>query len=495
VTSAENRPVEPRLYGNWRPERGWGVAGLSSAATITVFLAILVPLLAMSVAPGVVLPLAGAAAAVVAGIVVRVGGVSLADVLVRRGRFTRARVAGWTELSAGVLTEHPRAADLPGVLAPLLPLDVDDGRGGRHALLWNRRTGTLTAILRCSPVGLDLADRDQTDAWVASWGAFLADLGYQPLVRHIAVTVDTVPAGGTTVPDHVARELDPAAPTLAKRVLGELVAATPATCAAVDVRLTVCLDPNQATPKPPDLFAAVVEAGRWLPGLEATLGTCGVAVLGRAEVGWLTGRIRAAFDPAAHRDVATGSDAAQLLHWADAGPVATLERWDHYRHDGAVSVSWALREAPRQAIGPTVLAPLLAPGVFPRRVTWLYQPYPADQAAAKVEAEVTGGQIRRAWATRTRRDETQRERDDRDRAVQSAREEAEGAGVGRITAYVTTTVQHDADLDAATADVEQRAGQAKLRLRRLRGSQAAGFAAALGIGIDPTDLLAHRGGR
>ncbi|OZM75361.1 SCO6880 family protein, partial [Pseudonocardia sp. MH-G8] len=131
----------------------------------------------------------------------------------------------------------------------------------------------------------------------------------------------------------------------------------------------------------------------------------------------------------------------------------------------------------------------------PRRVTWLYQPYPADQAAAKVEAEVTGGQIRRAWATRTRRDETQRERDDRDRAVQSAREEAEGAGVGRITAYVTTTVQHDDDLDAATADVEQRGGQAKLRLRRLRGSQAAGFAAALGIGIDPAELLAHRRGR
>ncbi|MHA6622918.1 SCO6880 family protein [Pseudonocardia sp. DLS-67] len=495
MNSRETRPVEPRLYGNWRAERGWGVAGLSSAATITVFVAILVPLLAASIAPTAALPLAAAAAVVVAGVVVRIGGVSLADVLVRRARFTRARAAGWTELSAGVLTEHPRAADLPGVLAPLLPLDVDDGRGGRHALLWNRRTGTLSAVLRCSPIGLDLADRDQTDAWVASWGAFLADLGYQPLVRHVAVTVDTVPAGGTTVPDHVARELDPAAPPLAKRVLDELVRATPATCAAVDVRLTVCLDPNRATPKPADLFAAIIEVGRWLPGLDFTLGTCGVAVLGRAAVGWLTGRIRAAFDPAVHGDVTAAGEAAQLLAWADAGPVAAIERWDHYRHDSGLSVSWALREAPRQAVGPTVLAPLLAPGPFRRRVTWLYQPYPADQAAAKVEAEVTGGQIRRAWATRTRRDETQRERDDRDRAVQSAREEAEGAGVGQITAYITTTVQHDADLDAAVADVEQRAGQAKLRLRRLRGSQAAGFAAALGVGIDPVDLLAHRGAR
>ena len=151
-------------------------------------------------------------------------------------------------------------------------------------------------------------------------------------------------------------------------------------------------------------------------------------------------------------------------------------------------MSWALREAPRQAVAARVLAPLLAPGPYPRRVTWLYEPYPADQAAQIVEAQVTAGQIRSAWAARTRRDETQRDRDDRARAVQSAREEAAGAGVGRFTVYVTTTVTDPTDLAAAVADVEQRAGQAKLRLRRLRGAQAAGFAAALGVGINPADL-------
>ena len=142
-----------------------------------------------------------------------------------------------------------------------------------------------------------------------------------------------------------------------------------------------------------------------------------------------------------------------------------------------------------------MLAPLLTPGPFPRRLTWLYEPYPADRAAARVEAEVTSGQIRRAWAARTRRDETQRERDDRARALQSAREEAEGAGVGRFTTYVTTTVTDPDLLPAAVADLEQRAGQAKLRLRRLRGSQAAGFAAALGVGVNPATAARHRTGR
>lgn len=488
-----SRPQGPRLYGNWRPERGWGIGALSTTATMIVFAAVLGPLLAVSAASVAALPLAAVGAVVIAALVVRIGGVSAADVVTRRVRFHHAHHAGWTRLSAGVLTDHPRAQDLPGVLAPLRALDVEDGRGATNALLWNRRSGTLTAILRCSPIGLELADADQTDTWVAAWGGFLADLGYQPLVRHVAVTVDTVPAAAAGVAEHVRTHLDPGAPALARRVLTELAHAAPERSAAIDVRLAVCLDPNRAVPKPADLLAAAVEVGRWLPGMETALAACGVAVLGRAERGWLAGRIRGAFDP--HSLPTAHRDHTALSGWGDAGPVAADEAWDRYRHDGAVSVTWALREAPRQAVTAAVLAPLVAPGPFARRVTWLYEPYPAEQAAAKVEAQVTAGQIRQAWAARTRRDDTQRDRDDRHRALQSAREEAEGAGVGRVTAYVTTTVVDEHLLDAAVADVEQRAGQAMLRLRRLRGAQAAGFAAALGLGIDPAALLTHRGGR
>jgi len=217
--------------------------------------------------------------------------------------------------------------------------------------------------------------------------------------------------------------------------------------------------------------------------------------LGRAGTAWLTRRIRAAFDPEARGELARTDDKQQLLHWAEAGPVVADEAWDYYQHDAGTSVTWALREAPRQAVAARVLTPLLSPGNFPRRVTLLYQPYPADQAASRVEREVTGGQIRRAWAVRTKRDETQREQDDRVRAVQAAQEEAQGAGVGQVTIYVTTTVTHPADLPAAVADVEQRGGQAKLRLRRMRGAQAAGFAACLGVGVNPAELASRRSGR
>ena len=184
--------------------------------------------------------------------------------------------------------------------------------------------------------------------------------------------------------------------------------------------------------------------------------------------------------------------------WRDAGPLRASETWDRWWHDSGVSVSWALAEAPRQAVLSRVLIPLLAPGAFPRRVTLFYQPYPAEAAAAEVEREISNNSVRSAFARRTRRDETQRDRDDQARALQAAREEAEGAGVGRFTFYVTTTIAadtaDDALLGAAAADVEQRAGQSKLRLRRLRGAQAAGFAAALGFGINPVEL-ARRGRR
>lgn len=480
------------MYGNWRPERGWGIGSLSTTATVTLFLALLAPLLAMSIAPITALPLAGASVIVLAGMLLRVRGSTAAEYLARALRFRRARAAGWTELSGGMITDHPRAADLPGVLAPLVPVETDDGRGGRQCLLWDRRSGRLAAVLCLSPVGLDLADADQADLWVAGWGSLLADLGYHRLVTGLTVTIDTAPSGGTTLRHHVARSLHPGAPTLAKRVLDELVAATPATAADIDARATITVDPARATPKPADLVEACVEVVRGLPAIENGLATAGVAVLGRAQTSYLLGRIRAAFDPAA-RPALTGAG-EELLRWTDAGPIAASEGWDSYRHDSGISVTWGMREAPRQSVSARVLAPLLSPGQYPRRISLVYEPYPAEQAAAKVEAEITSGQIRRAWAERTHRDETQRDRDDRERAMQSAREEAEGAGVGRFTLYVTTTVIDDHDLPAAVADVENRAGQAKIRLRRLRGTQAAAFAIGLGLGVDPVDVARrHRG--
>jgi hypothetical protein len=489
ITGVSDEAARPatRLYGNWRRARGFGIGALGTGQTLTVFGVVLVPILAAYVSPRAALGLGLIGAVVVGLVVVRVGGSTAAEVIVRWVRFAHARSRGYADLSGGVLTEHPRKADLPGPMAPMVPLDTDDGRGGRQALILDRRTGMITAVFRVSPVGLDLADRSQADAWVASWGAWLADLGYQPLVRWIAVTVDTAPTGGSMVRDYVARRTDPHAPAAAREVMAQLVEVTPATGADVDTRVSITFDPHRAHPRPQGVLDAVAEVTRWLPGLESALGSAGVAVLGRASIEWLTSRLRIAYDPAARPDVLLGSD-QQLASWQDAAPIRASEQWDYWQHDSGISVSWALAEAPRQAVTDRVLTPLLAPGVYPRRVTLLREPLAAEAAGAQVEAEIANNSMRRAWAARSKRDETQRDRDDQARAMQAAQEEAQGAGVCRFSMYVTTTVLAQTDLPAATADVEQRAGQAKIRLRRLRGAHSAGFAASLGLGVNPVEL-------
>lgn len=491
TSSSEAAPL--RTYGNWRRARGFGIGNWSTGQTLTVFVAILIPIILFYIHPLVATIALLAAMLVLAIVLIPVGGSSLWAVASRSWRFSRARKAGWTEYSGGVLTDHPRKHDLPGPMAPLVPLNTDDARGGRQAMLWDRRSGLITVVLRVSPVGLDLADQAQADQWVASWGAWLADLGYQPMVRWIGVTVDTAPTGGSTIRDYVDSRRSQMAPPMAGHVMEELVSAAPEVTADVDTRVSITFDPSRANPRPKDLLAAVAEVGRWIPGLEQGLAACGVAVLGRATVPWLVGRLRMAYDPASRGDVALLDDKQQVLQWRDAAPVRATETWEHWRHDSGFSVSWAMREAPRQAVTERVLTPLLAPGPYPRRVTLLYEPFGADAAAQAVEQEITNLSVRQEWARRTKRDTTQRDRDDAHRAQQAAREESQGAGVGRFCVYVTTTVTNEDRLPAAIADVELRSGQSKLRLRRLRGAQSAGFAASLGLGINPSELENRRG--
>jgi hypothetical protein len=138
-----------------------------------------------------------------------------------------------------------------------------------------------------------------------------------------------------------------------------------------------------------------------------------------------------------------------------------------------------------------VLARLLAPGDHPKRVTLLYRPLTAGQAASEVEQQVNAAQFRSAFRRARKLDPTARDIADHEQAAQAAREEALGAGVGLISLWVTTTVLDAADLGRAVADVESRSETCKVRLRRLWRSQAAGFAVTLPAGICPPVLSRH----
>ena len=217
-------------------------------------------------------------------------------------------------------------------------------------------------------------------------------------------------------------------------------------------------------------------------------------MLGRLGAAEIAGVIRTAFDPAARGEVLRIAAQARaghdpgMLEWADAGPVGAEEFPDHYRHDSGISVTWAWHEAPRQNVTADVLARLISPGPYPKRVSLQYRPFPAAAATRVLEAEVNAATFREHYRNRTGRDETARDAHDQARARQAAAEEAAGAGVCLISLFVTVTVTSIDDLPHAAAWTEAAAESSKIRLRRMTYSQAAGFAATLPCGICPADL-------
>jgi len=478
-----------RTYGGWRRTRGIGLFGLGPVATFIVIAAVLVPLVVLGTSPRVGLLLCVPAAVVIALTCARIDGTPVLHTLQRRAQWTWASWRGYTSLRAGVLVEHPSAWQLPGALAPTRLLSCEDGRGGHFGLVHDTRSGHLTATLRCAATSTWLVDGADADGWVANWHSWLASRGFDPMVQWVAVTVDTAPEPGSTLARNVAERIDPTAPQDALDLVHQLVEASPAASADVETRVSVTFDPARAGMPLTDLADAAAEVSRALAGMEAALAECGVTVLGRSRADELAGAVRVAFDPASRGDVESAlhgsATPADDLTWETAGPVAAEESWDHYRHDSGLSVSWAWHEAPRQQVTSNVLVRLMSPSRYPKRVTMLYRPMSAGAAARLLEDQVNAAAFREAYRRTQGRDATARDQADQERAMTAAREEALGAGVVLMSLYATVTVTDPNDLSAAVADLESRADQSKVRVRRLYGAQAVGFATTLPAGIYP----------
>ena len=488
---------EVRSYGGWRRSRSVGLLGLGTTGTLVLLACFAALLLLAAISLKTLLYIGPPAVVAGAAGVIRVGGIPLALLAMQRLRWRHGTRAGYTSYRAEVVIHHTGVLQLPGTLAATELLSAEDGYGGRYGLVRDRRAGYLTATLRVVPTSTWLADTGDADGWVANWGAWLASLGYLPAVRWVSVTVDTAPDPGSTLTDQVAATIDPSAPRAAVAIIDQVVAAAPAAAADVSTRVSVTFDPAASPAAPRNLAEAITETGQTLAGLEAALASCGVTVLGRARAADIAGVVRTAFDPAVRGEInrllASGLSPAleEQLNWTSAGPAGAEETWDRYRHDSGISVSYAWREAPRQNVRADVLARLLSPGPWPKRVSLQYRPLPASAAAAALDSEVRAAEFRREYSRRTRRDVTARDVHDQARARQAADEEARGAGVSLLGLYVTVTVTDPEQLSRATADTEACAESSKIRLQRLYRSQAAAFTATLPCGICLPELAAR----
>jgi hypothetical protein len=474
-----------RTYGNWRRPRSAGLGQLGLLGTAVLMGGMVVVILAVAIV-GVLpaLVLLALLALALGSLMVRDrhGKTGLQLVGVRLG-WWRARSRGSHLYRSGPLgrtgwgTFQP-----PGLLAQSRLSEARDSYDRPFALLHVPQAAHFTVVFATEPDGASLVDEEQIDVWVARWGEWLASLGDELGVHGASVTVETAPDTGTRLRREVQARIDPRAPAVAQQVLHEVVDSYPLGSATIKawVALTFA-DASRGRRRGSAEFAR--ELATRLPGISQRLHGTGAGSARPLSAQELCELVRAAYDPAAGRVIedAYAAGVVPTLRWSDAGPAACESSWGAYRHDGAVSVSWAMSAASRGEVHASVLWKLLAPhrDIARKRVTLLYRVLDPGVAARIVEADKRNADFRVNSAQRPSERSLREQRS----AIATAQEEARGAGLVDFGMLVTATVEGEERLAEAEAAIENLAATARLTLRRVYGSQDSAFAAALPLGL------------
>lgn len=397
---------------------------------------------------------------------VSVAGRQLVDWIPLVGHWGARRALGQTT----VLTSPHRVPPVGVLELPGIPgrLSVTPAPSTGAALVLDRRTGTVTAVLRVASAGFVLEDGATQDHKVAGWGRALASLCQQTAIVRVQVLTRTLPAGPMGAGSW--RRQAAADGPWAACVLAELVAQAESTTDRRETLLALALRAPHGRRALRATVMGTLE--RSLSSFADALVAAELTPLGWLDPGGLGAVLHAAFDPEAAARACGELAAGRLL-----GPMGVAEHWDHLRTDGAVHAVYWVVEWPRSEVHPAFLQPLLlAPGAR-RTVTLLAEPLPPGKALRE---------IRRAKAEHAA-DTAQRNRlgqieDEAVRAEQRdlARREAElvaGHGDLRFTGLITVTAYTPEDLAAGCAATESAAAQAMCEVRRLVGQQGHAHAA------------------
>ncbi|MGX1163528.1 hypothetical protein FBY31_4348 [Arthrobacter sp. SLBN-100] len=485
--AAINTEHKERSYGNWRVPKSAGLASLSAINTGIAFSGLLLTIISFMIW-GLWI---GLAVFVVTGILVLAlslkdkHGQSAIDRFATKMTFRMSRSSGTNLYRSGPLgvTEWGMY-QLPGLAAQSALYEFTDSYKRPFAMLHVPATSHFTVIFSTEPDGASLVDPEQVDAWVANWGGWLAGLADEAGLDAAAVTVETAPDSGYRLRNEVEMNIDPNAPEFAQAILREVVDTYPEGSATVRawVSLTFNSSLRSGSKKHTPEDVARDLASR-IPGLSARLQSTGAGIARPMSAQELCEVVRIAYDPPAALiiDEAHAAGSPVSLTWGEVGPTATQASWDEYRHDSAFSVSWTMTGAPRGSVNSSVLSRLLAPhgDIDRKRVSLLYRPMDSATAATVVERDQNNANVAITSDTRP----SARALVDARSAVQTAQEEARGAGLVNFGMVVTATVTDRDRLPDAVAAIEQTSGTARVLLRRAYGAQDTAFAASLPLGL------------
>jgi len=502
-----------RTYFGWQTERVnflFGLTGRRAVLIMGAALAAMWPIAVSDARAGVVCwPVA-----VLLGVVAlaRVGGVTIDEWVTtaisyhigraqNRHKFLSGAFApGHAPVASvdGTYKPKPRAADLPGVLAPVRILEGHlPGSGDPLAVVHHRLDRTYTAVARIRYPGIGLVDTSRQQQRVDGWGGLLAGLCTEgsPIVR-IQAMQRLLPESGAALRRWHADHLAEAAPDVARQATETLLAGATLATSQREAFLAFTLDTKKAA-------SAIKSAGGGPQGASIVLGrqlrvlTSSVAAADLHVEGWLSPRelsevIRTAYDPHSGRHLADRRAAGQAgglrpgVHPGVAGPAGAKPLPGSYRHDGGYSTTYWVYDWPRSQTYATVLAPLLGEGLHRRSFSMHVEPLGPREAEREVMRERTSRDVAVRMRQRTGQIVPEHERAALERAAAQDAERAAGHGLVRFTGYLTVTVTREDDLEDACAALEADAAASRIEIRRMWMMQDTGFAASalpLGFGL------------
>ena len=474
-----------RTYGNWRRPRPpglWHLGLISSVLLIVGLIASIIVIALVGLIPGLVL-LALMLPLFLVTLRPDPHGQTPMQRLGTRLGWRRARRVRSHLYRSGPLGRSPYGTfQLPGLLAASQLSEARDSYDRPFAVLCHPWTAQLTVVLETEPDGAALVDQPQLDQWVAHYGQWIAALSQEPGLIACQVSVETAPDPGTRLRHAIWARQDPNAPALARETLDEIVRLYPAGAADLKARVALTFSLVAAGRRRSATEMAHELATR-LGGITQRLHATGAGVAMPADAQRLCEIVRAAYDPRAAELLEEARAAGQPapLRWEDVGPAAAEARAESYWHDGAISVTWAMSQAPRGEVRENVLARLIAPhgDIARKRVTLLYRVIDPGDAAQIVERDLHNAEFRVNSSARP----TARAVVEQQAARATAQEEARGAALVNFGMLLTATVLEEQHLDLARAAVGNLAPTARISLRPVWGSQDSAFAAALPVGL------------
>jgi Putative type VII ESX secretion system translocon, EccE len=336
----------------------------------------------------------------------------------------------------------------------------------------------LTSVLACRVASFSLLDPEAQERRLARWGLVLSGAA-STAIRRIQWVERTAPAQGDELARWLHAERDPAVPLRGTPMIEsylELIGTTARVAQEHEILVAVQVDARRVRERRSDALrqAAIAETER----VAQSLGAAEVTVLGALSPGQVARTVRTAFDPYARAELATLETAdpnRDGLAEANAWPLGAEERWDHYRSDGAVHVTYWIGGWPRVEVSPMFMDALLGRSSVVRTVAVAFEPIPPERSTREVEAAITRDRADRELRHRFGQSETARQRQAQDATVRRESELAAGHSEVRLAGFVTVSGRDRAELRRACSDVLEQAARARLELHCLYGQQADAF--------------------